>query len=157
MAPRVTVTVVTHGAEKLGRLGRAIKDAGDKDMRRELLRAAQRCGKPMKTAAREGALKRLPKRGGLAERVATSKFGVRTRTVGKGAGVRIVGQSGYDLQGIDEGEIRHPVYGTWRKGVKGQPVKPGWFSDAEEAAAPKFRDEFERAMDAVAAKLEASA
>jgi hypothetical protein len=156
MAATVKVTVVTHGAEKLDRLGRAIKDAGDKDMRRELPRAAQRCGKPMKAAAREGALKRLPKRGGLAERVATSKLSVRTRTVGKGAGVRIVGQSGYDLQGMDDGQVRHPVFGNRKRWVS-ETVKPGWFSDAEEAAAPQFRDEFERAMDAVAAKLEASA
>ncbi len=153
----VDVTVTTRGADKLRRVAVAIKTSGDKDLRRELLRGMQRGGKPLKDAARRGALERLPKRGGLAERVASSKFGVRTSTTGKGASVRVIGRSGYDLQGMDDGLIRHPVYGKWRKGVKGQPVKPGWFSDAEEAAAPKFRDEFEQAMDIIGAKLEASA
>jgi hypothetical protein len=156
MPPRVNITVTTHGAEKLTRLGAAIKAAGDKDLQRELRRAMQRGGKPLKDAARKGALERLPKRGGLAERVATSKFGVRTTTSGKGAAVRVIGQSGYDLQGMDDGEIRHPVRGN-RKVWVSQAVKPGWFSDAEEAAAPKVRDELVKAIDVVAAKLEASA
>jgi hypothetical protein len=165
MPPRVDVTVRTVGEQKLARLGRALKDAGDKDLQRELRRAMQRGGKPLKDAARKGALERLPKRGGLAERVATSKFGVRTSTTGRGASVRVIGRSGYDLQGMDEGEIRHPVFGdphvrvlAGRREWKwvSQPVKPGWFSDAEEAAAPKVRDELVKAIDIVAAKLEAS-
>jgi hypothetical protein len=157
MPPRVNVTVTTHGAEKLTRLGAAIKAAGDKDLQRELRRAMQRGGKPLKEAARRGALERLPKRGGLAERVSTSKFGVRTTTSGKGAAVRVIGQSGYDLQDMDEkGEIRHPVYGRRKGKWATTSVKPGWFSDAEEAAAPKVRDELVQAIDIVAAKLEAS-
>src|SRR6266700_6098635 len=155
MPPRVNVTVTTRGADKLTRLGRALKDAGDKDLQRELRRAMQRGGKPLKDAARKGALERLPKRGGLAERVASSKFGVRTSTAGKGASVRIIGRSGYDLQGMDEGLIRHPVWGNRKKWVS-ETVKPGWFSDAEEAAAPQGRDELVKAIDDVAAKLEAS-
>jgi hypothetical protein len=153
--PRMNVTVTSHGAEKLTRLGVAIKAAGDKDLQRELRRAMQRGGKPLKEAARRGALERLPKRGGLAERVSTSKFGVRTTTSGKGAAVRIVGQSGYDLQGMDDGLIRHPVYGN-RKNWVSETIAPGWFFDAEEAAAPKVRDELIQAIDVVAAKLEAA-
>jgi hypothetical protein len=153
MPLRVTVTVQTRGAEKLARVGAAVKAAGDKDLRRELLRAAQRCGRPMKDAARKGALERLPKSGGLAERVATSKFSVRTRTTGRGAGVRIVGTSGYDLDGIDQGVVRHPTYG--HKPWKDQPVRPGWFTDAETDAAPKFRDEFDQAVNDVGRHLEA--
>src|SRR6266487_1865942 len=153
MPPRVNVTVTTRGADKLTRLGRALKAAGDKDLQRELRRAMQRGGRPLKDAARRGALERLPKRGGLAERVASSKFGVRTSTAGKGASVRVIGRSGYDLQGMDEGEIRHPVYGNRKRWVS-EKIRPGWFSDAEEAAAPKVRDELVAAIDLVAAKLE---
>src|SRR6266568_3381580 len=145
MPPRMNVTVTTRGADKLTRLGRALKAAGDKDLQRELRRAMRR-----------GALERLPKRGGLAERVASSKFGVRTSTAGKGASVRVIGRSGYDLQGMDEGEIRHPVYGHRKQKWQTTTVKPGWFSDAEEAAAPKVRDELVKAIDIVAAKLEAA-
>jgi len=151
----VDVTVTTRGADKLRRVAVAIKASGDKELRRELLRGMQRGGRPLKDAARRGALERLPRRGGLAERVASSKFGVRTSTTGKGASVRVVGRSGYDLQGMDDGLIRHPVRGN-RKVWVSQPVKPGWFSDAEEAAAPAVRDELVKSIDVVARKLEAA-
>jgi hypothetical protein len=156
MPPRVNVTVRTVGEQKLARVGNAIKASGDKDLDRALRRAGQRCGKPMKTAAREGALKRLPKRGGLAERVANSKFGVRMTSSGKRVGVRIIGRSGYDLQGMDDGEIRKPVFGN-RKNWVSQEIAPGWFSESEEAAAPKFRDEFDQALDELGRQLEATA
>lgn len=150
----VHVTVTTKGADKLRRVAAAVKVAGDKDLQRELRRAMQRGGKPLLAAARAGAAERLPKRGGLADRVAGSKFAVRTRSVGKGAGVRVIGRSGYDLQGLDEGMVRHPTYG--HRPWVGQHIKPGWFSDSEEAAAPKVRDELVQAIDTVARKLEAS-
>jgi len=57
---------------------------------------------------------------------------------------------------MDEGEIRHPVYGHRKGRWATTTVKPGWFSDAEEAAAPKVRDELVKAIDIVAAKLEAA-
>jgi hypothetical protein len=154
MPPRVSVTVRTSGEQKLARVGNAIKASGDKGLDRALRRAGQRCGKPMKTAAREGALKRLPKRGGLAERVATSKFSVRMTSSGKRVGVRIIGRSGYDLQGMDDGKIRKPVYGN-RKNWVSQEIASGWFSESEEAAAPKFRAEFDRALDELGRELEA--
>lgn len=153
--PSFDVTVTTTGAGKLLRLSAAIKAAGDKDLERALRRAMQRGGKPLKAAARQGALERLPKRGGLAERVAGSKFGVRTSSAGKRAGVRVIGRSGYDLQGMDEGLIRHPVRGNRKRWVS-QEIAPGWFSDAEEAKAPAVRDELVQAIDELAAKLEAS-
>jgi len=154
---RVKVTVTSHGAEKLFRLGAALKAAGNKDLERELRRAMQRSGKPLVAAARWGARRRLPVRGGLAARVAASKFGVRTRTVGKrGSAVRIVGTSGYDLQGMDDGLVRHPVFGNRKKWVN-EPVRPGWFSDALEGKAPEVRSEIEKAINIVAAKLEANA
>jgi hypothetical protein len=156
MPPRVNITVQTRGADKLARVGNAIKVSGDKGLDRALRRAGQRCGKPMKTAAREGALKRLPKQGGLAERVANSKFSVRMTSSGKRVGVRVIGRSGYDLDGMDQGKIRKPVFGN-RKNWVSQEIEPGWFSESEEAAAPKFLDEFDKALDELGRQLEASA
>jgi hypothetical protein len=151
----IDVTVTTRGADRLRQVAAAVEASGDKDLERELWRAMQRGGKPMLAAARWGARTGLPVRGGLAERVAESKFGVRTTGAGKRVGVRVVGQSGYDLEGMDEGLIRHPVRGN-RKVWVSQTIKPGWFSDAEEAKAPEVRDELVKGIDAVAAKLEAS-
>lgn len=154
--PTLDITVTTRGADKLQRVSAAIRAAGDKDLDRELKRAMQRGGKPMKAAARWGARKTLPLRGGLSERVAESKFSVRTTGAGKRVGVRIVGASGYDLAGMDDGLIRHPVYGNRGKKWVAQRIRPGWFSDAEEAKAPEVRKEIEQAVDDIARKLEAA-
>src|SRR6266705_3751519 len=106
MPPRVNVTVRTSGELKLARVGAAIKASGDKDLERALDRGMRRSAKPLKAAARYGARRRLPTRGGLAERVAESKFGVRVTSFGKRTGVRVVGRRGYDLQGLEEGLFR---------------------------------------------------
>jgi len=155
MPPHVNVAVRTVGEQKLARVGNAIRAAGDKDLDRALRRAMQRSAKPLKAAARYGALRRLPVRGGLAERVADSKFSARVTTSGKRAGVRIVGRSGYDLQGMDDGLVRHPVFGNRRRWVN-EPIKPGWFSDAEEGKAPGVRNNIDRELDALAVKLQAA-
>jgi len=114
----------------------------------------RRSAKPLKAAARYGARRRLPTRGGLAERVAESKFGVRVTSSGKRTGVRVVGRSGYDLQGLDEGLVRHPVFGNRKRWVS-ETVRPGWFSDAEEGKAPEVRDNIDHALDELGRELEA--
>ncbi len=154
MPPRVNVTVRTSGELKLARVGAAIKASGDKDLERALDRGMRRSAKPLKAAARYGARRRLPTRGGLAERVAESKFGVRVTSSGKRTGVRVVGRSGYDLQGLDEGLVRHPVFGNRKRWVS-ETVRPGWFSDAEEGKAPEVRDNIDHALDELGRELEA--
>ena len=155
------VTIQTRGADKLARLGQAIKDAGDKELKRELAAAARRSTKPLTLAARAGA-SRLPQRGGLAARVASAKFSTRTRTVGKGAGVRIVGRHAYNLRRMDRGVVRHPVYADGSKpradwAWVSQPIEAGWFTEAEEAAVPAVRVELVRAVENLIRRLEARA
>jgi hypothetical protein len=151
----VTVDVTTRGTERLVRLAAAIRDAGDKGLQKELMRAMQRSTRPLKKAARDGAIQILPHRGGLAERVAASRFAAQTRTRGKGAGVRIKGASDMDISAMNRGRLRHPVYGKWRKGTPTQLVRPGWFDDSLTIEAQGVRDEIERALDDLGRKLEA--
>jgi hypothetical protein len=156
MPPRVNVTVRTSGEQKLARVGNAIKASGDKDLDRALRRSMQRSVKPLKAAARYGARRTLPVRGGLAERVAAAKFGARVTTSGSRVGVRITGASADNLRRMDEeGIVRHPVFGNRRNWVN-EPIKPGWFSDAEEGKAPEVRDNIDRELDALAARLQAA-
>ena len=159
--PSFDVTVKTVGADKLRRVASAIKAAGNKDLERELRRGMRNSAKPLTAAARWGALRRLPVSGGLAERVASSKFGVRITGTGKRVGLRITGAGSYNLRRMDDGIIRHPVYADRAELRKdwawvNQPVRPGWFSDAEEGKAPEVRNELVKAIDAVAVKLEAA-
>jgi hypothetical protein len=149
------VDLSTSGTERLIRLGVAIKAAGSTELQRELRRAAQRAGGPLKRSARQGAIQILPYRGGLAERVAASRFTATVSTRGSGAGLRITGIGRYQLSRLDDGSVRHPVYGNRRNWVT-QTIKPGWFTKPLTLDAPKQKVEFDKAVDAVAAKLEAA-
>lgn len=141
------------GADDLAALGKALKAAGDRELRRELMKGLQRAGKPAKEAAKAAARSELPSSGGLGEYVARSKFSVRTRASGNSPGVEVVAKNAeLDLPAMNRGRLRHPVYGNRNRWVT-QQIKPRWFTDAMEAQAPQVRRELVAAIRAVAAKL----
>jgi hypothetical protein len=149
------VDISTRGTEKLIRLGAAIRQAGDKDLKRELTKAMRRAGRPLLRSARQGALQILPYHGGLNERVAASRFSSTVSTIGSGAGLRISAVGRYQLSGLDDGIDRHPVFGNRANWVT-QAIVPGWFSKPLTLDAPKQKVEVDKAVDDVAAKLEAA-
>jgi hypothetical protein len=141
------------GANRLGEVAAQLKAAGDRELRRDLLRGIQRAGKPLKAAAREGALRNLPSTGGLNEFVADAKVSVRTRSAGRNPGVRLTGKkSGHDLQAIDRGRVRHPVFGNRRAWVN-QSVRAGWWTEALQDAAPKVRQELVEVVEDIARRV----
>lgn len=146
------IRLSTRGAEKLGRLARALKEHGDKALRSELYRAINRATKPLKAAVRKSAMDRLPRGGGLNKRVARSKIVTKRRMTGKNAGVRIVGASGYDIGSINRGRVRHLTYGhlPWHD----QAVAPGFWTEPLVAGAPKVRRELNQALNTIARKIE---
>jgi len=157
MAPSVKVSVQTRGADKLARVSAALRAAGDKDLQRELRRAMSRTTKPLRKAARDGALQILPHRGGLDEHVAaTARIATRVTANSSGARLRITGTSRDNLRRMDEdGLVAHPVFGNRKKWVI-ERVRPGWFTNpltlAAQGAVPK---EIDAALDDVARKLQA--
>lgn len=151
------VDITVTGTEKLVRLAAAIKASGDKNLERQLGQAMRRASKPYPRAARRGALQILPHRGGLDERVAASRFSVRVRTGGKGAGLTVtgVGKRGNNLSRMDQqGIVRHPTYGD-RKAWVTQKITPGWFTKPMILESRDTYPEVVRAVDDVAAQLEA--
>jgi hypothetical protein len=142
------VSVEVRGADQLARLSKQLKEAGNKDLQRELSRAIAQALKPLKADLQESARTTLPRRGGLGERIARSKF--RTRRNRQGLRLQAVSQD--SIRKIDRGFVRHPVFGN-REVWRGQRVAMGWWSKPVEAAAPKVRRELEQAMDRVAKKI----
>ena len=140
------------GAEDLAALSRKLKAAGEhgKGLRKELLKEIRLAAKDTVTAVKANA-DTLPKHGGLARRFKRG-IGVRT-TTGRVVGVRIVAKNGYDVEGINRGIVRHPVFGNRDKWVS-QQVPPGWFTNPIEKDEDHLRRSVLDAIDNIAKKLE---
>jgi retron-type reverse transcriptase len=141
-----------QGADQLARLAKQLREAGAKDLQRELGQAINRATKPVKADIKRSFAEMLPHRGGLAKRAAATKLTTRRRTSAKTAGVRIVAKGTLSLYHLNQGQIRHRKDGNINAG-KVQPITPGVWTKPAEAAAPKAREEIVKSMDAVAAKI----
>jgi hypothetical protein len=125
---------------------------GTGDLRKELLREIRGSAKKAIPDVRASAGRTLPKRGGLAARVAEQPYAVRTSLAASGAAVKIIGQGMKELRDIDAGRLRHPVYGN-REVWKAQSVTPGFFSKAIARRAPFIRRDIQNAMGDIARKV----
>jgi hypothetical protein len=141
-----------EGAEQLARLSKQLKDAADKDLQKELNQAINRALKPVKADIRASAAATLPKRGGLAGKVARSRITTRKRTSAKAAGIRLVATNTISLYHLNKGEVRHRKGGDINAGQV-QPIPPGWFTRPAEAANPRVQAEIVQAMDVIAHKI----
>lgn len=139
------------GADDLADLGKAFKVAGNGAFKKELAAEIRAEGKPVVADVRASARSILPKRGGLAERVAKFPVGVRTRMSGPSAGVRIAGRG----ERLDSGIVRHPVLGNRENWVE-QAVPEGYFTNPVEKSLPRFRSGVERAITNTRHKIERS-
>lgn len=147
---------MASGAAQMAKLGRDLKQAGNKDLRKEMLRSGRRLGPPIKVEIADSARTMLPKRNGLAALIAGAKVRTSVRLTGRGVGVKFVGRwSGHDLKGADEGLIRHPVRGNLKVWVA-QKVPAGYWSRTFEGPAAKLaRAEWLKAVDAMIRRLRA--
>lgn len=85
----------------------------------------------------------------LAERVANARYPVRVIKKGE-AGIRITaterGGRKVDLSALDQGRLRHPLFGNRRHWYQ-QAVKPGWFTRPMEANERVVQTELQQAVD----------
>ena len=138
-----------RGAQDLTVLAKRLKDAGRNDLRKELLRGVRESGADAVLAIRDSALESLPRRGGLAAKVAAEKATMRASYGSGGARVSLRRKRG---RGLNAGRLRHPVFGD-RKTWVGQPVNSGWFDDPIRDAAPDIRRKIEAVVKRVTDKI----
>ena len=148
------MTVSGEGAAQLRVVAQRLKAAGGGGgLRRDLLRGIKAAADPVLNDVRSAAGAELPRTGGLAERVAGSKFSVQVRTGANTAGVRIRGQSGWNIASMNRGVLRHPVFGNRDVWVT-QSIRPGWFDHPIEVKAEPIRLAVVAVVDDVARRLE---
>lgn len=142
-----------EGADKLARVSKALKQAGDKELAKELRAGITRAVKPLKQAAKASASSTLPSRGGLGKRVSRTSLPHAKRGGAKNPGIRITAKPNAvkDPLRLDRGRARHPVYG--RAPWVLQNVTPGWFSKPMGDGSPAVQSEIVTALDTVAVKI----
>jgi hypothetical protein len=119
-------------AADIRRLARDLDAAGSK-LRTRLRRRLQDATLVMIPDIRASARQRLPRKGGLNTYVADSAITTRVSTGVRSTGVTIVGRrtkrgGGVDLEAINAGTVRHPVFtsGVW----VAEQVNPGFWDAA---------------------------
>lgn len=161
--PPVSVSMQVKGAKQFGDLVAALKEAGRNGLKSELYKGLGRATKPLKHSVQQSARRRLPRRGGLAERVADSRITVKKTTAGNKVGVRVLGSNKMDIRSMDEGRLRWPVFPdstetrnewAWRE----RRIRPGWWSEPIGGEiARQARREVVGAVETVKDKLERAA
>lgn len=118
------------GADQLEALGRDLRRWASglrKDLMRQIGRAVR--DSQVRPEVARSALASLPRRGGLADRVAAARVISRVRLAGQNVGVKVQARAkGADLGAINRGRVRHPVFG--RAPLVTQAVRPGYFDRA---------------------------
>lgn len=139
------------GTDQMRALEAAMR-AAESVLRVELYKALQNSAPEVIEQVRKNARARLPKAGGLNERVAATAFEVQDRSSILQAAIRI-GTAATDARGSNRGRIRHPVFGN-RKAFVEQNYEPakGWFYDAMTTCQPAVAEKVQAAMKAAAEK-----
>lgn len=142
-----------NGADEFLRVSKALKAAGDTDLRKELHKAVQLAAKPLIPKVREAARSNLPRKGKLNERIAKKPYRSQTRTGVNTAGVRIVGTK-VDPRINAQGRIAHPVFG--RPGstvVQHDSGTKGYFDETLRESAPQVQEDVVRVVRIFHARL----
>lgn len=145
------VTIGGPGAQQLEELARRLKATGDRELRKELLRGIREGTKGTKPDITRSLSTRLPQRGGLAARMATSRITTKTKLAGSIVGVRLEASAPHDIRSMNAGRLRHKIFG--RDQWADQTIEPGVFDDPIKDDAPQIRSAVERVMADVARRI----
>lgn len=142
------------GADDLLRVSKALKAAGQVELRKQLNKGLRDAAKPMRQVAKDAALRDLPQRGGLNRFVAGKRTRIAVKT-GREPGVSVV-VAKQDPR-LEEGRLVHPVFNRRRADGKRvvvvQRIRPRIFSQALGLAAPQVRDELVAVINDMAQRI----
>lgn len=132
----------TKGAEDFLKLSKAMKAAGETELRKELHKAVRQATRPTLPKVRTAARDKLPRKGGLNKRVARKPLRAAVRTGAKTVGVRIE-QRKTDPRLNATGRVAHPTFGRRPLVVQQIPGAVGYFDKTIRNEAPQMRADIE--------------
>lgn len=146
-----------EGAEKLRKLARDLRIAGNTDLQKELHKGLTQAVQPMGREIRAEIPKKMPS--GYAPTLSkAASVRVSTRTGAESVSVRLVASAKgrkqkRDLQSLDRGKLRHPRFGDRRRWYVTR-VSPGFFTEPAERLRDTATNQAIAAIERVAEKLE---
>lgn len=147
------------GAEEFQFLSRRLKDAGTKGkgLRKELYTQIRKAAKPLRDEVKKAERADLPHAGGYAAEVARSPITTVPHSTGDSIGVTLKQRGNgktRDLQAMDDGLIRHPLFGN-RDHWYSQDIPKGIWSDtlSNSESVETVRKEIIQAMNKTAKKI----
>lgn len=149
--------VELRGAADVDALVRRLRTHGDGvAIRKELMRGINSVTKSVREDMRASIAPSLPSRGGLASLVYAKTRLTTQAAYGKNAGVRIrANNRAYDLRRLNEGRLRHPVFGdrsTWVEQTEG--INPGFLDEPFEKSKPEVARGIQRVLADIARRVE---
>lgn len=127
------------------RFAYTLRTKGSPALRRAVSRSFRRTAKPTAEQILRAGATKLPKRGGLSARVATTppalRFSIATQS--PYASINFGGRKGLDFRSLDEGLVRHPVFARPNK------TRKEWTWVAQRIPAHAFTDELPKHKDQV--------
>lgn len=146
--------IVVTGADEFARAARLLKEAGDKDLRKELFAGLNRSVKPLTQDVKQALPDVLPNRyAGVVQ--SEFKVKIRRRSGGRNPAIFLLGRAGSrNVSSLDRGRLRHPLYGNRRRWYD-QRIQPGFWTLTLERDTPRVRVELVEAIRKVIAKIEA--
>jgi len=148
---------VEDASRDLSALSRELKETGNGELRKELMRGMRDAGREIPKGIRSGVLSTMPSRGGFADLLAGSDIKQRNSLSGAYAKVRFTGANSAikDVDALNRGRLRHPLFGN-RAHWFNQTVPAGWFDVPIEQQQPEFLQAINRVLDDIKSKLERS-
>lgn len=139
-----------EGTDELQKVADALKEAGDKDLQKQISAALREEAKPLGLRVLRAGAAPMPHRGGFAQRVeGMGRVGVSSSLRGRTASVTVaLRNKGADLKSLDAGILRHKVFGNADVWVR-QSVPAGSFRRAWESEAAAVRERAVKAAQGV--------
>jgi hypothetical protein len=150
------VDIQITGGEQVAAIAAALKAEGQagKGLQKTVRASIRTSAKPLGKFVAVSAGRSLPRRGGLGYKVAGASVTVSGNVGSGGISAKLkLRAKGYDLPAMDRGRLRHPVFGNRHVWVT-QVVKPKVFTDPFMEGAPAIRQEIEKGLLEVAARIE---
>lgn len=153
--------VVPNNGERLGALARALKNADEKVLLRELRKGVRTPLLALLPKIEESARQKIPRRGGFqAQFIPSLRLKVQQRNTGRYPGVRLVANYPGRISRIDRGFLRHPIFPDTATKTRdewdwmSQKIPAGFFTDPIKADLAEVRASVEDALDRVARQIE---